>query len=258
MATIASPRPQRLVSNFYVTMAAIFAAIAFGGFFMTYWVQVARGTFVGPPMLHLHGLLFSLWTLFFLSQALLVRTGRLRSHKTWGLAGIALATAMLFTGLTVAISGMNMRIEAGFGDAARAFTIVPVSGITLFAVLVAAAIANLKRPEWHKRLMLVATTALLQAALARFFFLAATGGGGPGMRPGFGPPNPIERTMMPGFVVLLLIVAAMIHDRWAHGRVHPAYWWGFGATVAVHLSRPLIAHSEGWYRVADYLGRFNG
>ena len=53
-------------------MAAIFAAIAFSGFFMTYWLPVARGTFAGSPMLHLHGLLFSLWTLFFLSQAVLV------------------------------------------------------------------------------------------------------------------------------------------------------------------------------------------
>lgn len=258
MATIASPRPQRIVGNFYVTMAAIFALIAFSGFFMTYWMQVARGTFVGPPMLHLHGLLFSLWTLFFLSQALMVRNGRLRSHKTWGLAGIALATAMLFTGLTVAISGMNARIEAGYGDAARAFTIVPITAMLLFGGLVTAAIANLKRPEWHKRFMLVATTALLQAALARFFFLAATGGGGPGMRPGFGPPNPIERTMVPGFLVLLLIIAALIHDKRSNGRVHPAYWWGFGATVVVQLSRPLLANTEAWYRAADFLGRFNG
>lgn len=257
MATIASPRPQRLVGNFYVTMAAIFAAIAFSGFFMTYWMQVARGTFVGAPMLHLHGLLFSLWTLFFLSQALLVRNGRLRNHKAWGLVGISLATAMLFTGLAVAISGMNARLEAGYGDAAKAFSIVPITGILLFAGLVIAAIANIRRPEWHKRFMLVATTALLQAALARFFFLAATGGG-PGMRPGMGPPLPVERTMMPGFLVILLIVAAMIHDWRSNGRVHAAYWWGFAATLVVQLSRPLMAHTETWYHFADYLGRFNG
>ena len=44
MATIATAKPRPLVSKFYVTMAAIFAAIAFGGFFGTYWLQVARGT----------------------------------------------------------------------------------------------------------------------------------------------------------------------------------------------------------------------
>ena len=70
MATIAVPRRGRSVGRFYVGMAWLFVAIAFGGFFETYWYQLARGTFVrGTPMLHLHGLMFSAWTLFFLSQA---------------------------------------------------------------------------------------------------------------------------------------------------------------------------------------------
>ena len=258
MATIASPLRRTYVSRFYVTMASIFAVIAFGGFFVTYWLQVARGSFTGSPMLHLHGLLFSLWTLFFLSQALLVANGRLRNHRSWGLLGISLATAMLFTGLIVAVDGLQGRLNAGYGDAAKAFTIVPVSGILLFAGLVAAAIANLRRPEWHKRLMLVATAGILQAALARFFFLAATGGGGPGMRPGIGPPLPVERTTVPGIIVLALVVTAMIHDWRSHGRVHPAYWWGFGAMLAVHIARPLLANTPAWYRVADFLVRFNG
>jgi hypothetical protein len=257
MATIAAPQRRTTVSRFYVTMASIFVAIAFSGFFMTYWMQVAQGTFTGNPMLHLHGLLFTLWTLFFLSQALLVQNGRLRSHRTWGLLGISLATAMLFTGTIVAVDGLQARLDAGYGDAAKAFTIVPISGIWLFAALVAAAIANLKRPEWHKRLMLVATAGILQAALARFFFLAATGGG-PGARPGIGPPLPIERTMVPGFIIVALIAAALVHDYRSHGRVHPAYWWGLGASVVVQLLRPVLAHTQAWYSVADFLVRFNG
>ena len=246
-----------MVGKFYVTMAAICAAIAFGGFFATYWLQLARGTFTGSPMMHLHGLLFSLWTLFFLSQALLVANRRLKSHRAWGLFGISLATAMLFTGLAVAIQGLQFRLEAGHGDAARAFTIVPVSGVLMFAGFVIAAILNLRRPEWHKRFMLLATTALLQAAVARFFFLAATGGG-PGLRPGLGPPQPIENTMIAGLLVELLIVAAMVHDWRRHGRVHPAYLWGFAVTVTVHLLRPVVGYTEAWYRVADFLVAFGG
>ena len=255
MATIATPVRQASASKFYVTMALIFVAIAFGGFFATYWLQVARGSFTGSPMLHLHGLLFSLWTLFFLSQATLVANRKLRTHRAWGLFGISLATAMLFTGLAVAIDGMRNRIDAGFGEAARAFAIVPISGIILFAVLVGAAIANTRRPEWHKRFMLVATAGILQAALARFFFLAATGGG-PGMRPGLGPPMPIERTMAPGVVIVLLIVAAMVHDWRSRGRVHPAYWWSFGALLAVFAARPVIGYSDGWLRFTDFLLAF--
>jgi len=60
MASVAVPARRASVGKFYVAMAGVFVAIAFGGFFGTYWLQVARGTFTGSPLLHLHGLLFSL------------------------------------------------------------------------------------------------------------------------------------------------------------------------------------------------------
>ena len=104
---------------------------------------------------------------------------------------------------------------------------------------------------------LVGTTAILQAAIARFFFLAATGGG-PGARPGMGPPLPIASTMLPGFIVEALIVAAMIHDWRSYGRVHPAYWWGLGVTATVHLLRPVVGYTDAWYRAADFLVGFAG
>lgn len=255
MATIAVPQRRESVSRFYVTMAWIFLAIAFGGFLGTYWLQVARGTFNGSPLLHLHGLLFSLWTVFFLSQATLVSNRKLRTHRAWGLFGISLATAMVFMGLAVAIEGLRNRIEAGYGDAARAFAITPFTAVVLFAGLVTAAVINIRRPEWHKRFMLVATASILQAPIARFFFLAATGGG-PGMRPGLGPPLPIERNFAPGFFVVVLIAAAMVHDWRSYGRVHPAYWWGFGAWAAVMIMRPVIGYSPAWYRFTDFLLAF--
>ena len=257
MATIAQARPRPLVSKFYVTMAALFAAIAFGGFFGTYWLQLARGTFTGSPMMHLHGLLFSLWTLFFLSQALLVANRQLKTHRAWGLFGIALATAMVFTGLAVAIQGLQFRLDAGHGDAARAFTIVPVSAVLMFAGFVTAAILNLRRPEWHKRFMLLATTSLLQAAVARMFFLAATGGG-PGARPGLGPPQPIGNTTVAGLIVELLVVPAMVHDWRAYGRVHPAYWWGFALSLLLLTARPVVGYTDAWYRFTDFLIAFGG
>ena len=255
MATIAASGRRPLVSRFYVGMAGICAAIAFGGFFGTYWLQIARGTFHGSAMMHLHGLLFSLWTLFFLSQALLVANRRLKRHRAWGLLGISLATAMLFTGLAVTIHGLQERLDAGYGDAARAFAIVPFTAVSLFAVFVTAAIVNLKRSEWHKRFMLLGTVALLQAAVARFFFLAATGGG-PGARPGNGPPLPIAATMPAGFLVDLLIVAAIVHDWRSYGRVHPAYWWGLGVMLSVQLMRPVVGYTEAWFRFTDFLLAF--
>ena len=255
MATVTSPRSRTFVGSFYIVMAAIFAAIAFSGFFMTYWLPVARGTFVASPMLHLHGLLFSLWTLFFLSQAVLVANGGLRHHKAWGLAGISLATAMIFVGMAVAINGLDRRLELGYGDAARAFAFVPMSAVLLFAGLTAAAMANLRRPEWHKRFMLVATAVLLQPAIARYFFVLA-GKADAAVRQA-GPPPPVSLGM-PVLIVDALILVAVLYDWKARGRLHPAYAWGFGAVLVVHLLRPFISRTEAWYAVADFLARFNG
>ena len=259
MATIPAPpapRSSGLVGSFYITMAAIFAIIAFSAFAPTYWLRLPSGSFRGSPMLHLHGLLYSLWTLFFLSQAVLVANGRLRNHKAWGLGGISLATAMVFVGLAVAIAGLERRLGLGYGDAARAFAIAPVTSAFLFGGLIAAAMANWRRPEWHKRLMLVATASLLQPAIARFFFIAS-GAADPGVRQA-GPPPSIEATMMFAFFADLLILAAILHDWRARGRPHPAYLWGFGAVLAVHLSRPIVGRSDAWFGFTDFLVRFNG
>jgi hypothetical protein len=165
------------VSHFYVWMAAVCALVAFGGFAPTYWLQLPAGTFVGPPLLHIHGLLFSTWTLLLLSQTLLAANGRLDYHRAWGLLGISLATAMVVIGLAAAIGTLTAGLAAGYGDQSRAFAILPVSAIGLFAGFFVAAIANIRRPEVHKRLMLLATISLLQAAMARVFFVLITGGG---------------------------------------------------------------------------------
>lgn len=256
MATVTSPRSRTFVGSFYIVMAAIFAAIAFSGFFMTYWLPVARGTFAGSPILHLHGLLFSLWTLFFLSQAILVANGGLRHHKAWGLAGISLATAMVFVGLAVATIGLERRLELGYGDAARAFAIVPISAVLLFGGLIIAAMANLRRPEWHKRYMLVATAVLLQPAIARYIFVL-NGKADAAVRQA-GPPPSVQFTSIGALVVDALILAAVLYDWKARGRLHPAYAWAFGVVLAVHVARPFVSQTESWHAIADFLVRFNG
>jgi hypothetical protein len=257
MATVTAPLARPLEDRFFVVMAGLCAVIAFTGFAQTYWLQVPAGTFTGSPLLHLHGLLFSVWTLFFLSQATFIATGRYLDHRAWGLAGIALATAMLFTGTMVAVAGLQHRIEQGYGDAGRAFLIVPGSAMLLFAGFIAAAIVNRRRSDWHKRFMLIATVSLLNAPIARFFFLAATGGG-PGMRPGMGPPRPVEFGLMPALLGDLIIVLAMLFDWRTRGRPHPAYVWGLGVLLAVQFLRAPISRTDSWLAFADYLARFSG
>ena len=146
MVAVMNGGSRRQTNPFFVWMAATCAVLAFGGFAPTYWLQLPAGTFVGTPLLHIHGLLFSAWTLLLFSQALLAANGRPARHRVWGLAGISLATAMVIIGLAVAIQTLTTGLAAGYGDASRSFFILPVSGICLFAGFFIAAIVNARHP----------------------------------------------------------------------------------------------------------------
>jgi general stress protein CsbA len=257
MVAVALNPARRKVGYFYVWMAAVSALLAFGGFAPTYWLQLPAGTFVGSPLLHLHGVLFSAWVLFFLSQTVLAANGQLDHHRAWGLVGISLATAMVVIGLAAAINTLMIALAAGYGDSARAFFILPVSAISLFAGFIVAAIANIQRPEVHKRLMLLATISLLQAAMGRVFFVLATGGG-PGLRPGLGQPPPLIIGLVPSLLLELMIVAGMVYDWRTRGRPHPIWLIGAAVMTAVILLRGPLSGTAGWLAFADAIAHFGG
>jgi hypothetical protein len=242
---------------FYVWMAGACALIAFGGFAPTYWLQLAPGTFIGAPLLHLHAFLFSAWTLFFLLQTTFAALGRIDHHRAWGLLGISLATAMVLVGYATANQVLAKRLAAGFGDRARAFHIVSTSMITLFGVFVLAAIAYVRRPEVHKRLMLLATCTMIPPAIARVFF-AINAGIAPGQRPGLGPPRTVASVMPSALIADALILAGMIYDIRRRGRVHPAYVIGGVIVLAVQFLREPVSTTHWWYAIADFLARFGG
>ena len=255
VATAINPA-RRTTGTFYVWMAGLFVLIAFSGFAETYWLQLPAGTFTGAPLLHLHGLLFSAWTIFFLVQTWLAASGRLQNHRAWGVAGVSLATAMVFVGMATGIASMQKGVAEGFGHAARAFAIVPITAVALFAVLVAWAVATVKKPETHKRLMMLATMAILQAPIGRFFFLTVGGGGGPGSRPGSGPPAPVATTVVPGLIVAMLILLAIVYDWRKRDRPHPAYLIGGPVVVILELIRAPLAETPLWQGLAQALGSF--
>ena len=236
---------------FYVWMAGVCVLIAFGGFIPTYWAKLATGTFKGAPIHHIHGMLFFTWTLFFLAQTTLVATGRTANHRNWGMAGISLATAMGFTVVIAAIHSIKVAETIGMGDVARRFTVVSLSGLVMFAILLASAIANHHRAEVHKRLMLLAMIPLVHAAMARVFMLAFA-------PPGAKGPPPVFVSIPPGLFVDLLIVAAMIHDWRTRGRPHRVYVIGGGLLLAVQLLSVPISTTAAWMAIAKWVEALAG
>ena len=76
--------------------------------------------------------------------------------------GVSLATAMTIMGVMVSVNVMKRSTAIGQTDAGVAFAIVPLGGILFFAVVFALAVANTRRPEIHKRLMLLAAISILE------------------------------------------------------------------------------------------------
>jgi hypothetical protein len=250
--SIAGPRVRRGSRKFYVGLSAACLAIAVVGFMPTYWLQLAPGTFDGAPLVHLHAWLFSAWPLYFLMQALLAARGHIARHRAWGLLGVSLATAMVIVGIAVANSVLVTRLEDGSGDPARAFHIVSMSMMVLFAGFVAAALASVSRPEAHKRLMTLATISILPPATARLFF-AVSVGIAPGLRPSGGPPRTVDSVLMSALVADLFILAAIAYDVRTRGRPHPVYVIGGTIVLAVQIVRGPLSTTEWWYAVADFL-----
>jgi hypothetical protein len=248
MTTLIDDNRVRVVATshaqyFYFYMALACTAVAFLGFAPTYWLPMASGSFSSTPVVHFHGMLFFAWTLYFAFQTWLAASGRTARHRSLGLIGVSLATAMTIFGFLVAVNAMKRSAAIGQTDAGIAFVIVPLSGILFFAVVLTLAIAARARPEVHKRLMLLAGISLLDAAVARWFltFLAPPGP--------LGPP-PVEVTIVPAFVAYLLLVVAIIFDWRTWGRPHPVYIYGGAALIAVKLLNWPISATPLWHSFA--------
>ncbi|MEJ1964610.1 MAG: hypothetical protein WDO56_24900 [Gammaproteobacteria bacterium] len=204
--------------RFYVGMACTFALLAIAGFTPTYWSKVVAGTFGRAPIFHIHGLLVFAWTAFYLAQTSLVAAGRTPSHRSWGMAGIALFSVMICSTAALTIRSMQVGESLGAGEAVRQITVATFVSIGLMAGLFAAAIATVRRPETHKRLMVLVMVVLVQAAVARLPLLFVSAGPG-------GPPS-LSATLYIGLVTDILILAAMAYDWRTRGRPHGAYVWG--------------------------------
>jgi hypothetical protein len=248
MTTLTDYRSTRATAQsqtgyFYFYMALACMAVAFLGFAPTYWLPLAKRSFSASPVVHCHGLLFFAWSLYFAFQSWLAASGKITRHRAIGMIGVSLATAMTIFGFLVSVHSMQRAAAAGMADDGIAFSIVPLSGIAFFAVVFALAIAAVRKPEIHKRLMLLAGISLLDAAVARWFitFLAPPGPAGP-------PPVPV--TIPPAIIAYLLLVVAIVHDWRTRGRPHPVYVYGGLALITVKFLNWPISVSSAWHSLA--------
>jgi hypothetical protein len=196
---------------FFVAMALAIAATAIVAF-TTSFLKTDIATQLVSIWAKAHMVAFSGWILLFFTQTSLVASGRTNVHRRLGVAGAVLAGLMI--ALTVQISvevfrqGRAMPALDATVFQSFVFYVVPHVDLVLFTIFVTAGLLLRGKPETHKRLMFLATLALLDAVADRLPMIWRGGRNA-------------------HFLVQDMFVAAgIIHDLTSRGRVNPVYIWG--------------------------------
>jgi hypothetical protein len=237
---------------FYVWMGIGFLVVAFGGFTPTYWSKIAAGNFHGPTVLHIHGFLLFGWVCFYLMQTTLVATGRILDHRNWGLAGIALFSFLLCSILVGQMAVLKAADAQGVGDAARRFSAVALCAWLVMAGFFALAIAYSRRPQIHKRWMVVLMTAMMTPAIARVFLTLFAPPGAENL-----PPPPFV-SIPPALAADLFLVIAIVRDWRLLGKPHPVYVYGGLVLLTQQLLTVPFAATATWMQIATAFERLAG
>lgn len=221
---------------FYLAMAGSAVAAALAGFSTTYFLPMARGRFDGPSVAHIHGVLFFAWLALMLAQPVLIRWHRPKLHRKIGLIALPLALAMAASCVAIGFHSARRDFGTGGGDTAISTVLGPVMSMAIFLTYVALAITLRKRPDWHKRMMILATIAVLWPAFFRFRH--------------FMPWVPNPDLVLAVIVPLALVPIAMLRDKLAFGRVHSAYLIFGSALVVEQTTEFLLFDTAPWRSIA--------
>ena len=230
--------------NFYTWVAVCTFLIIFAGFARTYYLKILFGTPALPLLLHLHGLIFTLWFALFVIQARLIARHRVDLHRRLGIFGAVLAPLAACVAIAVAFHA-GRRIYLANPASLTAHSVRPLAldfGSSLtFAFLVAAALYFRQRGDIHKRLMVLASCGLLLPGVGRLLeriplhFLHAGG-----------------LWEMVGFTEIAPIVF-ILYDTAKHRRLHPGFAWGGLALLSSLPVFTIIGSTHLWLNFTKWL-----
>jgi hypothetical protein len=228
-------------SRSFLLLAIIGIGAALIGFAKTFFLPLFSGTFSAPPLIYLHAAFLFGWVFFFAAQSVWVHRKNIRLHRRMGWLGAGLAAGVVLS--TLGVGQLASARTAATGDidlASREFLVIMME-MCVFAAIMTCAFLLRRKPDWHKRLMLLALIASLGPAWFRFrhYF------------------PPIENPIFVYSLLLAdsLIVVAAGADFLRERRVHPAYLLVGTGMVCVHLIEVFAFDSSGFGAVAHALAR---
>ena len=229
---------QRLTYDrrFYLGMAIASAVLVFVGFSPSYYLKSHHP--LSPALsvlLHIHGLVFTAWMLYFIAQTALIAVKRPALHRKLGLAGAFLGSAVILLGLTVAFTAIRLHHGAGPYDAETIFLLGLVDLFT-FGLFFILGYRYRRNREAHQRLMLLSITAgLIEPALGRLGI--------------YGTPGPVV-----ALISLAFLFAGPIYDLLSRRRIHPVYVYGvLFALLTFTPFRFVLGATPWWHRMAHLI-----
>jgi hypothetical protein len=224
--------------RFFTGMALAMALVCFAGFAPSYYLKAQFGTPQLKPLLHFHGLVFTMWMVLMIVQTSLISAAKVRLHRQLGIAGAVLVVLMVVSGAAV-IYGRGTTITPGIPhEAILGFLAIAVVALLLFPMMIGAALFFRRDAGAHKRLMVLGTVVFLTAAVHRLLMWLVD--------PAVTPPVFFGATD-------LFIVALAAYDFGSRGRVHAATLWGGLAIVATQFGSLLLAGSSTWMTFAHWI-----
>jgi hypothetical protein len=115
----------------------------------------------------------SSWCVLFFVQAYLVAIHHVRLHRRLGILGAALASLVVAVGTYATVEATAREVRNHVVGPFHYLFGLNLVNLSLFAAFVFAALTLRSRPDFHKRLMLMATLSMLAPAVARIALLFA-------------------------------------------------------------------------------------
>src|SRR6195256_5842410 len=154
------PVNRTLERVFYSGMAILLCVCVFIGFSPTYFRAGMMRAPLPSPILHIHGAVFTLWMLLFVVQAALISARRVNWHRSFGTVAFCLPPIMIVLGVIAAVDALHRGVKIGTLDPAVS-SAIPLISILAFTIIIGASWRARRRPDSHKRLILIATMGLV-------------------------------------------------------------------------------------------------
>jgi len=224
MASIIAPR--RTDRLFFPLMALLLGVYVLLGFWPSYIGAGLVFAKLPSALVHIHAVLYVGWMALFITQIALIETRHVATHRKLGFVLGVWAAAMVLVGPATAI--MAVRREPS-GLSAGGFA-GDLAQTVAFAILISAGLAVRRNTPEHKRLMTLASAAIIGPALARWPFDFIQNG----------PPSALA------FLYLLQPVLLIAYDLATQRRIQRATWLGLVVMLLVLVCFLTLPAWHGW------------